>query len=115
MIDMSVVLFGLVFPVVAFKHRLQMLEHFSECIRQAKATRQEAVQINIFTALLNALKVSFKICVYSLVNLLFFKLIEYDIVRMLTVKMPILVILSKFIISIIHGLEFHSELLIITR
>ncbi|XP_054715706.1 HEAT repeat-containing protein 5B-like [Uloborus diversus] len=55
-IDMSVVLFGLVFPVVAFKHRLQMLEHFSECIRQAKATRQEAVQINIFTALLNALK-----------------------------------------------------------
>ncbi|XP_035216852.1 HEAT repeat-containing protein 5B-like isoform X2 [Stegodyphus dumicola] len=55
-IDMSVVLFGLIFPAVAFKHRLQMLEHFSECIRQAKATRQEAVQINIFTALLNALK-----------------------------------------------------------
>ncbi|XP_055929916.1 HEAT repeat-containing protein 5B-like isoform X2 [Argiope bruennichi] len=55
-IDMSVVLFGLVFPVVAYKHRLQMLDHFSECIRQAKATRQEAVQINIFTALLNALK-----------------------------------------------------------
>ncbi|GFX28551.1 HEAT repeat-containing protein 5B [Trichonephila clavipes] len=55
-IDMSVILFGLVFPVVAYKHRLQMLDHFSECIRQAKATRQEAVQINIFTALLNALK-----------------------------------------------------------
>ncbi|XP_042908893.1 HEAT repeat-containing protein 5B [Parasteatoda tepidariorum] len=55
-IDTSVVLFGVVFPVVAYKHRLQMLDHFSECIRQAKATRQEAVQINIFTALLNALK-----------------------------------------------------------
>lgn len=55
-IDMSVVLYGLVFPHVAFKHRLQMLDHFSECVRHSKATRQEAVQINIFTALLSALK-----------------------------------------------------------
>ncbi|KAL1445076.1 hypothetical protein MTO96_045224 [Rhipicephalus appendiculatus] len=53
---MSVVLYGLVFPHVAFKHRLQMLDHFSECVRHSKATRQEAVQINIFTALLSALK-----------------------------------------------------------
>lgn len=64
-IDMSVVLFGLVFPVVAYKHRLQMLDHFSECIRQAKATRQEAVQINIFTALLNALKVCVSFHVFN--------------------------------------------------
>ncbi|ESO02529.1 hypothetical protein HELRODRAFT_155831 [Helobdella robusta] len=55
-IDSSVRLFGIAFPRVAFKHRLQMLEHFSECIRQAKSTRQQAVQINIFTAVLHALK-----------------------------------------------------------
>lgn len=55
-IDMSVSLFGLIFPKVANKHRLQMLEHFAECIRQAKSSRQEAVQMNIFTALLSGLK-----------------------------------------------------------
>ncbi|XP_076321914.1 HEAT repeat-containing protein 5B isoform X4 [Tachypleus tridentatus] len=55
-IDMSVVLFGQTFPYVAVKHRLQMLEHFSQCIRHTKASRQEAVQINIFTAVLSALK-----------------------------------------------------------
>ncbi|XP_037954233.1 HEAT repeat-containing protein 5B isoform X3 [Teleopsis dalmanni] len=55
-IDMSVSLFGLIFPKVANKHRLQMLEHFGECIRQAKSSRQEAVQMNIFTALLSGLK-----------------------------------------------------------
>lgn len=55
-IDMSVILYGVIFPHVAFKHRLQMLEHFSECVRHTKATRQEAVQINIFTAVLNALR-----------------------------------------------------------
>ena len=56
-IDSSVRLFGLVFPGVPHKHRLQMLEHFSECIKQAKSTRQQAVQMNIFTAVLSALKV----------------------------------------------------------
>jgi len=35
-----------------------MLEHFGECIKQAKASRQQAIQINIFTAVLYALKVS---------------------------------------------------------
>nr|XP_036233304.1 HEAT repeat-containing protein 5B isoform X2 [Bactrocera oleae] len=55
-IDMSVTLFGLIFPKVANKHRLQMLDHFAECIRQAKSSRQEAVQMNIFTALLSGLK-----------------------------------------------------------
>jgi hypothetical protein len=43
-------LFGQIFPRVAAKHRLQMLTHFCECIRQAKSTRQEAVQLNVFTA-----------------------------------------------------------------
>jgi len=56
-IDSSVRLYGLVFPHVAHKHRLQMLEHFGECIKQAKASRQQAIQINIFTAVLYALKV----------------------------------------------------------
>ncbi|XP_055609550.1 HEAT repeat-containing protein 5B isoform X4 [Uranotaenia lowii] len=55
-IDMSVTLFGLIFPKVANKHRLQMLEHFGECIKHSKSSRQEAVQMNIFTALLSGLK-----------------------------------------------------------
>ncbi|KAM8704571.1 hypothetical protein ACLKA7_009082 [Drosophila subpalustris] len=55
-IDMAVTLYGTIFPKVANKHRLQMLDHFSECIKQAKSNRQEAVQMNIFTALLFALK-----------------------------------------------------------
>uniref|UniRef100_A0A8C9XRH1 HEAT repeat-containing protein 5B n=1 Tax=Sander lucioperca TaxID=283035 RepID=A0A8C9XRH1_SANLU len=56
-IDASVALFGVVFPHVSFKHRLQMLDHFAECIKQAKGVRQQAVQLNIFTAVLSALKV----------------------------------------------------------
>ncbi|XP_051936742.1 HEAT repeat-containing protein 5B [Hippocampus zosterae] len=55
-IDASVALFGVVFPHVSFKHRLQMLDHFAECIKQAKGIRQQAVQLNIFTAVLSALK-----------------------------------------------------------
>ncbi|TMW51951.1 hypothetical protein DOY81_002941 [Sarcophaga bullata] len=56
-IDMSITLFGVIFPKVANKHRLQMLDHFGECIRQAKSSRQEAVQMNVYTALLCGLKV----------------------------------------------------------
>ncbi|KAL3874425.1 hypothetical protein ACJMK2_037438 [Sinanodonta woodiana] len=55
-IDSSVKLYGLVFPNVAHKHRFQMLQHFNECIKHAKSTRQQAVQMNIFTAVLCALK-----------------------------------------------------------
>lgn len=55
-IDMSIVLFGVIFPKVANKHRIQMFDHFVECIKQAKSNRQEAIQINIFTALLSGLK-----------------------------------------------------------
>ncbi|MGH0155117.1 UNVERIFIED_CONTAM: hypothetical protein FKN15_028696 [Acipenser sinensis] len=57
-IDASVALFGVVFPHVSFKHRLQMLDHFAECIKQAKGVRQQAVQLNIFTAVLSALKIN---------------------------------------------------------
>ncbi len=35
-----------------------MLDHFAECIKQAKGVRQQAVQLNIFTAVLSALKVT---------------------------------------------------------
>jgi len=55
-IDASVVLFGRTFPNVSTKHRLQLLSHFSECIKQAKSHRQQVIQINIFTAFLAALK-----------------------------------------------------------
>lgn len=55
-IDLSVSLFGQIFPRVANKHRLQMLDHFSECIKHAKSGRQEAIQMNIFTAVLSGLK-----------------------------------------------------------
>lgn len=39
-----------------------MLDHFAECIKQAKGVRQQAVQINIFTAVLSALKVGLFYC-----------------------------------------------------
>uniref|UniRef100_A0A3B4DQ08 HEAT repeat-containing protein 5B n=1 Tax=Pygocentrus nattereri TaxID=42514 RepID=A0A3B4DQ08_PYGNA len=60
-IDASVALFGVVFPhlpvyLAAVFFRLQMLDHFAECIKQAKGVRQQAVQLNIFTAVLSALK-----------------------------------------------------------
>ncbi len=57
-IDASITLFGRAFPAVSMKHRHQLLSHFRECIRQAKSARQQAIQINIFTAFLAALKVS---------------------------------------------------------
>ncbi|XP_034187118.1 HEAT repeat-containing protein 5B isoform X2 [Osmia lignaria lignaria] len=55
-IDLSVSLFGQIFPRVANKHRLQMLDHFSECIKHTKSGRQEAIQMNVFTAVLSGLK-----------------------------------------------------------
>lgn len=33
-----------------------MLEHFAECIKMSKGARQEAIQINVFTAMLLALR-----------------------------------------------------------
>lgn len=56
-IDASVVLFGQMFPLVANKHRLKMLNLFGDMIRAARSQRQEAVQMNIFTAVLSALKI----------------------------------------------------------
>ncbi|XP_075228223.1 HEAT repeat-containing protein 5B isoform X2 [Lycorma delicatula] len=55
-IDASVTLFGCVFPRVSNKHRVQMLGHFSECIKAAKSCRADAVTLNVFAALLAGLK-----------------------------------------------------------
>ncbi|THD24378.1 HEAT repeat-containing protein [Fasciola hepatica] len=55
-IDSAVELFARIFPCVPVRHRTQMMEHFAECIRLTKSTRQEAVQINVFTALLGAMR-----------------------------------------------------------
>ncbi|XP_039759726.1 HEAT repeat-containing protein 5B isoform X1 [Pararge aegeria] len=55
-IDASVALFPLIFSRAANKHRQQMLEHFVECIKMSKGSRQEAIQINVYTALLLALR-----------------------------------------------------------
>lgn len=56
-INKSALVFALVFPYVAQKHRVQMLNHFQECVKHAKSSRQEAIQINILTAVLGTLKV----------------------------------------------------------
>ncbi|KAK9498320.1 hypothetical protein O3M35_002979 [Rhynocoris fuscipes] len=55
-IDCSITLFGCVFPRTNNKHRLQILEHFSECMKSAKSSRADALSLNIFAALLSALK-----------------------------------------------------------
>ncbi|XP_053615269.1 HEAT repeat-containing protein 5B [Plodia interpunctella] len=55
-IDASVALFPLIFSKAANKHRQQMLEHFVECIKMSKGPRQEAIQLNVYTALLLALR-----------------------------------------------------------
>jgi hypothetical protein len=57
LIDQSVLVFGKVFPRAAQKHRLQMLLHFNDCLKTAKAARVEALQMNIFAALLAGFKV----------------------------------------------------------
>ncbi|KAL0868607.1 hypothetical protein ABMA27_008068 [Loxostege sticticalis] len=55
-IDAAVALFPLIFARAANKHRQQMLEHFAECIKMSKGPRQEAIQVNVYTALLLALR-----------------------------------------------------------
>lgn len=64
-IDGAIKLFGLVFPSVALKHRNQLLMHFAECIKQAKSNRQQAIQTNILTAFLCALKVCLNVFIFS--------------------------------------------------
>ena len=61
-IDAAIQLYGLMYPKVPNKHRLQMLLHFSDCIQKQATTKanvacKQALQINIFTAVLGSLKV----------------------------------------------------------
>ena len=64
-VDQSIIVFGVIFPRAAQKHRLQMLEHFSEHLKQHQGNKRssgssvaaaEAIQMNIFTAVLSSLK-----------------------------------------------------------
>lgn len=60
-IDASIQLYGHMYPKVPNKHRLQMLTHFSDCINKqatskANAANRQALQINIFTAVLSSIK-----------------------------------------------------------
>lgn len=55
-IDAAVQLFGQLFPRVNQRHRTQTLDHFAECVRAARSSRQEAVQLNMFAALLCGLR-----------------------------------------------------------
>ena len=58
-IDASIRLFGQIYPKCPNKHRLQILQHFIELIQKpstAKTSNRQALQINIFTAVLNSLK-----------------------------------------------------------
>ena len=58
-INQSCLLYSHVFRFVANKHKLQMLDHFQECIKHAKGTKQEAIQINVLTVVIMSLKVIF--------------------------------------------------------
>ncbi|XP_066155601.1 HEAT repeat-containing protein 5B isoform X1 [Euwallacea fornicatus] len=55
-IDAAVQLFGQLFPRISQRHRTQTLDHFAECVRAARSSRQEAVQLNAFAALLCGLR-----------------------------------------------------------
>ncbi|KRX92301.1 HEAT repeat-containing protein 5B, partial [Trichinella pseudospiralis] len=56
LVDASVMLFGHVFPYVQSKHRVQMMEHFVDCIKQLKGAKQATVQGNVVLALIWSLK-----------------------------------------------------------
>ena len=59
-VDASIMVFGLVFPRAAVKHRAQMLDHFCShlkvCQTQNQNLRAEAVCMNIYAAVLASLR-----------------------------------------------------------
>ncbi|VDN31896.1 unnamed protein product [Gongylonema pulchrum] len=60
-IDAAISMYGRIYPLVPIKHRLQMAEHFAECIRGTKnAARQQAIQKNIFGCLLVSFRAVFE-------------------------------------------------------
>uniref|UniRef100_A0A915L3D9 Uncharacterized protein n=1 Tax=Romanomermis culicivorax TaxID=13658 RepID=A0A915L3D9_ROMCU len=56
LIDASIILFGVMFPNVPNKHKIQMLDHFNECVKQAKGPKEQVIRTNIALALLTSLK-----------------------------------------------------------
>ncbi|XP_078089813.1 HEAT repeat-containing protein 5A isoform X2 [Mustelus asterias] len=56
MIRAAVDLFGVIFPCVDVKHRAQILDHFTESIKQTKGSKQQTVQLNVFAAFCCGLK-----------------------------------------------------------
>ncbi|XP_067847513.1 HEAT repeat-containing protein 5A isoform X2 [Heptranchias perlo] len=56
MIRAAVDLFGVIFPCVDVKHRAQILDQFIESIKQAKGSKQQTVQLNVFAAFCCGLK-----------------------------------------------------------
>ncbi|CDW52161.1 HEAT repeat containing protein 5B [Trichuris trichiura] len=52
----ALLLFGHVFPFVQSKHRIQLLDHFGECVRLSKSSKQAAIQGNVIAALILSLK-----------------------------------------------------------
>jgi hypothetical protein len=60
-IDSSIQLFGVMYPKIPNKHRLQIILHFIDYIQKQPSTKsnaqsKQALQINIFTAVLGSLK-----------------------------------------------------------
>ncbi|XP_067895448.1 HEAT repeat-containing protein 5A isoform X2 [Heterodontus francisci] len=56
MIRAAVDLFGVIFPCVDVKHRAQILDQFTESIKQTKGSKQQTVQLNVFAAFCCGLK-----------------------------------------------------------
>ncbi|KAL4613050.1 HEAT repeat-containing protein 5A [Arapaima gigas] len=52
----AVELFGAMFPHISSSQRMQMLEQFSECLKQLKGPRHQSAQIHVISALCCALK-----------------------------------------------------------
>ena len=55
-VDASVSLFSKIFCATAVKHRIKIMQHFVECLKQTKSVKHHSVQINILTVLLSCLK-----------------------------------------------------------
>lgn len=55
-VDAAAILFGSLFPKISNKHRLKIIDCFSDYIKHAKSARAEALTTNVFAALLCSLK-----------------------------------------------------------
>jgi len=55
-IDAAIDLFGFLYPHISTKHRNQLIEHFTECLKVTKHARKESVLVNIFCAILCAMR-----------------------------------------------------------